>query len=230
MNAMCMKRLLAAMTVACSLLTTPVSSAAGSESAAETAAESVSNTTFKPRKVEINVPAEGSVSEAQGLEAWSRIYQVASHPRCANCHTGPSDRPMWSGPSYGKARPHGMNIRAGASRIGAETLMCQTCHSTSTVVQDIEHAAPRVGTSWRLAPPEAHWFGQTSVQICEQLKNPATNGGRTFLQLADHLDHDLILHWAWAPGPGREPAPFTLQDHVNDILAWGVAGMPCPDS
>ena len=53
--------------------------------------------------VEINPPAEGSVSLAEGLEAWGRIFEVASHPRCANCHTGPSDRPMWSGPSYGKA-------------------------------------------------------------------------------------------------------------------------------
>lgn len=32
---------------------------------------------------------------------------------------------------------------------------------------------------------------------------------------------------AWSPGGGGEPAPYSLQEHVNDILAWGVAGMPC---
>jgi hypothetical protein len=195
-----------------------------------TASGSFAADTNSATRAVINPPAEGSVTEAEGLDAWGRIYQVASHPRCANCHTGTSDRPMWSGPSYGKTRPHGMNIRAGASRIGAETLMCQTCHSTSSVPQTIEHAAPRVGMSWRLAPAEAHWFGQSSVQICEQLKNPATNGGRSFMQLAEHLDHDLILHWAWAPGPGREPAPFSLQEHIDDLLTWGVAGMPCPET
>jgi len=47
------------------------------------------------------------------------------------------------------------------------------------------------------------------------------------MALASHLDHDLILHWAWNPGGGREPAPYSLQEHVNDILIWGVAGMPC---
>ncbi len=178
--------------------------------------------------VEINAPAPGSVSEEQGLTAWSRVFEVASHPRCANCHTGESDRPMWSGPSYGKARPHGMNIRAGASRMGVETVACQTCHSTSEHAQDTAHAAPRVGMAWRLAPPEAHWFNRSSVEICEQLRDPATNGDRTVQQLAEHLNHDLILHWAWHPGPGREPAPYSLLEHINDLLAWGAAGTPCP--
>jgi len=81
--------------------------------------------------VGIAPPADGSVSRADGLAAWDRIYQVASHPRCANCHVGESDRPMWSGPTYGKARPHGMNVQAGESRIGAETIPCRTCHVTN---------------------------------------------------------------------------------------------------
>jgi len=183
-------------------------------------------------KVEITPPAEGSVSQEQGLEAWSRIYEVASHPRCANCHTGESDRPMWSGPSYGKTRVHGMNIQAGKSRIGAETLLCQTCHTTKNEdwasANETPHAAPRVAMNWSLAPVEAHWFDRTTEQICAQLRNPDTNGNRDMLQIAEHLNHDLILHWAWAPGGGREPAPYSLQEHVNDILAWGVAGMPCP--
>ena len=183
-------------------------------------------------KIELNPPADGSVSKEQGLDAWSRIYEVASHPRCANCHTGESDRPMWSGPSYGKARVHGMNIRAGATRIGAEYILCSTCHTTKNTDWDnanvTAHAAPRVAMNWALAPVEAHWFGQSSEQICSQLRDPATNGGRDTLALAEHLNHDLILHWAWAPGGGREPAPYSLQEHVNDILAWGVAGTPCP--
>ncbi|MEM6466814.1 MAG: hypothetical protein AAF679_09960 [Pseudomonadota bacterium] len=183
-------------------------------------------------EVAIQPPAEGTVTEAQGLEAWARIYEVASHPRCANCHTGPSDRPMWSGPSYGTTRAHGMNIQAGASRIGAETLLCQTCHTT--LLEDwapanvTPHAAPRVAMAWQLAPVEAWWFGRSSSQICAQMRDPDLNGGRDHLALAEHLNHDLILHWAWDPGGTREPAPYSLQEHVNDILAWGVAGMPCP--
>ena len=165
-----------------------------------------------------------------GLAAWSRIYEVVSHPRCANCHTGASDRPMWSGPSYGRSRPHGMNIRAGESRIGAETLPCRTCHVTTLETPDnsVPHAAPQVSDAWRLAPVEADWFGRSSAFICAQLRDPERNGGRTVAELMDHLEHDVILHWAWSPGGGRQPAPYNLKTHVDDLKEWGDAGQPCP--
>ncbi|KMW60087.1 putative Isoquinoline 1-oxidoreductase subunit [Candidatus Rhodobacter oscarellae] len=174
-------------------------------------------------------PAAGTVDGATGLEAWSRIYEVASHPRCANCHTGESDVPMWSGPSYGdEPRQHGMRIRAGESRIGAEHLTCSTCHSYSEIPQTVPHAAPRVGASWQLAPAEAHWFGKSSEFICAQLRDLERNDGRDYLALADHIGHDVILHWAWSPGVGREPAPYSLAEHIMDIHLWGAAGQPCP--
>ena len=43
----------------------------------------------------IEPAAAGSISTDEGLEAWDRAYEVTSHPRCANCHVGPSERPMW---------------------------------------------------------------------------------------------------------------------------------------
>jgi hypothetical protein len=133
---------------------------------------------------------------------------------------------MWSGPSYGETRRHDMNIHAGASRIGVESIMCSTCHRQSNSEED--HGAPGANASWRLAPVEADWFGRSSDDICQQLRDPARNGGRSFAELAAHLNHDEILHWAWAPGGQREAAPYSLQEHVNDLLSWGVAGMPCP--
>lgn len=177
--------------------------------------------------VVIAPPAEGTVSREDALAAWDRIYEVASHPRCSNCHVGADNRPMWSGPSYGRTRPHGMNINAGESRIGAESVTCQTCHAYRETLNDVPHAAPQVAMTWHLPPVEAEWFGKSSVEICNQLRDPDRNGGRDYLDLASHLDHDLILHWAWNPGGGREPAPYSLQEHVNDVLAWGVAGTPC---
>lgn len=175
--------------------------------------------------VAINPLPEGSVSAEQGLMHWSRIYDVTSSPRCSNCHVGEDNLPMWSGPSYGKTRPHGMNINAGESRIGAETILCSTCHIGANGKK--AHGAPGVATEWQLAPVEFAWFGKPSVDVCNRLRDPEQNGGRSFIEIAEHLDHDIILHWAWDPGKGREPAPYSLQEHVNDILAWGAAGMPC---
>ena len=134
---------------------------------------------------------------------------------------------MWSGPTYGTTRPHGMNIIAGESRIGMETVLCSTCHVYREGLNDVPHAAPQVAATWMLPPVEAEWFGKSSAEICAQLRDPDRNGGRDYLDLASHLDHDVILHWAWNPGGGREPAPYSLQEHVNDILAWGVSGYPC---
>ena len=134
---------------------------------------------------------------------------------------------MWSGPTYGAPRVHGMNINAGESRIGAETVLCSTCHALRDGLNDEPHAPPQVSMNWQLPPVEAEWFGKTSVEVCEQLRDENRNGGRSYLDIADHLDHDLILHWAWNPGGGREPAPYDLQAHVNDVLIWGVGGTPC---
>lgn len=174
----------------------------------------------------------GSVTVEEGLASWQTFYEVASHPRCANCHVGADNRPMWSGPSYGRTRPHGMNINAGFSRIGAETIPCATCHTTTESVGEnanaTPHAAPRVAMSWQLAPVEAEWFGKSSAYICEQLKDPERNGDRTIREVAAHLDHDLILHWAWTPGGGREPAPHSLQATMDALMKWAAAGTPCP--
>ena len=181
-------------------------------------------------EAEINVPPEGSVSVDEGLAAWGRIYEVTSSPRCSNCHVGADNTPMWSGPSYGvRPRPHGMNINAGESRVGAEYITCNTCHAWREEAgpSDLPHAAPQVAADWRLAPVEAEWFGKSSRDVCAQLRDPARNGGRGYEEIAAHLDHDVILHWAWNPGGGRVPAPYSLQEHVDDVLLWGVAGMPC---
>lgn len=171
--------------------------------------------------------AAPTVGRAEGLAAWERIHEVVSHPRCANCHVGPSDRPMWSGPSYGAARPHGMNVRAGESRIGAETLVCATCHTTRQI--DAPRHPPAVEGYWRLPPIEAHWYGQTEAAICAQLSNPALTGGRDAVGIADHIGHDAVLQWAFNPGGGREPAPYSWEAHAEDVLTWGAAGTPCPE-
>lgn len=190
-------------------------------------------TAESPVQAVIDAPEEGSVSAADGLAAFDRIYEVTSHPRCSNCHVGADNIPMWSGAYYGKTRPHGMNVNAGESRIGAETLTCMTCHRTSDSLESAPNAPPRSGLDWQLPPVEFEWFGKTPGEICAQLSDPDRNGGRDWLGLAEHLVDDAghlgFVLWGWNPGGGREPAPFTLQDHVNDVLIWGAAGMPCPE-
>lgn len=180
----------------------------------------------------INDFPEGSVSYSEGLQNWQKFYEVASHPRCSNCHVGPDNVPVWSGPSYGETRPHGMNVNAGESRMGAEAVLCSTCHITLSAPDKsanlTPHAPPKVAGLWRLAPAEAEWFGKSSSYVCNQLRDPERNGDRTIREVAAHLDHDLILHWAWNPGGNREPAPHSLQETMDALMKWAAAGTPCP--
>lgn len=181
----------------------------------------------------INTFPAGSISRAEGLANWQKFFEIASHPRCANCHAGDDNRPMWSGPSYGKTRPHGMNINAGESRVGAETVACATCHNQLSKpnpdANRMPHSPPRVAMPWQLAPVQAAWFGKSSSYICNQLKDPERNGDRTIRDLAAHLDHDQVLRWAWQPGGNREPAPYSLQEAMDFLMKWGAAGAPCPN-
>jgi hypothetical protein len=176
----------------------------------------------------------GSPALAQefGLTKWSSIYRVFSHPRCANCHVGPDNVPIWSGPSYGpKPRPHGMNVNGGASRIGAESIACTSCHTQHNsqlphgpAGAHDSHGAPR----WQLPPVEMQWFGKTSAEVCAQIKDPARNGKRTIADVAKHIEDDMLVHWGWDPGSGRERAPYSVAELVDFLKRWDAAGAPCP--
>jgi hypothetical protein len=178
------------------------------------------------------MPPPGGVSKDEGLGAWKRIEAVVTHPRCANCHVGPDNTPMWTIVGETRSRPHGMNITADASRGGAQELPCGTCHTTSTA-PNTAHAPPHAGIPWQLAPADFVWFGKTGGEICRQMRDPKRNGGRDAAGLLTHLEHDAAQHgfipWAWSPGGGRSTPPGTFEDHVRDVAAWGAAGQPCPD-
>ena len=100
-----------------------------------------------------------------GLALWAKIHDEFSHPRCANCHVGSDNIPIWSGKTFGEAaRPHGMNINGGASRIGAESgLLCTTRH---TPHHSALNNGPPGAVPWLLAPVEMQWFGKSSAEIC----------------------------------------------------------------
>lgn len=171
--------------------------------------------------------AASAAGATGGLASWARIQQVFSHPRCANCHVGADGVPMWSGANYGpQPRPHGMNITAGASRIGAENgLLCTTCHMHENAAA--AHGPPGA-EGWLLAPVSMQWFGKASAEICAQIKDPKRNGGRSLEQVAQHVERDALVGWGWHPGRGREPAPLSNVELAQLVRSWARSGAPCP--
>jgi starvation-inducible DNA-binding protein len=78
-----------------------------------------------------------------------------------------------------------------------------------------------------VAPASMSWQGLTAAQICEQIKDPARNGGRTLAKIHEHLALDTLVGWAWSPGAGRNPAPGTQQQFGQLIAAWIETGAAC---
>jgi hypothetical protein len=73
------------------------------------------------------------------------------------------------------------------------------------------------------------WQGRTKQQICEQMKDPARNGGRrTGQKVIKHMKVDPLVLWAWTPGAGRTTPPLSQEKLVQALDAWVSAGMPCP--
>jgi len=79
-----------------------------------------------------------------------------------------------------------------------------------------------------MAPREMAWQGKSLAQICEQIKDPRHNGGRTVGQIHEHVARDSLVGWAWRPGGSREPAPGTQEESVRLIAAWIESGAVCP--
>jgi hypothetical protein len=170
--------------------------------------------------------SQQATDSADGLAAWSTIYAVFSHPRCANCHVA-DDRPRWSGAHYGVTRVHGFNVQRGVdgSGFGNPGLRCTTCHFSSNSGK--LHGPPGA-EEWHLAPVEMAWWQKSSADICAQIKDPARNGGRDLEAIAVHVRDVALVRWGWQPGPGREPAPGSPEATYRAIEDWAAAGAPCP--
>lgn len=171
-----------------------------------------------------------TVTREEGLAAWDRVFAVASHPRCTNCHVGDQDAPMWEGLGYNADRVHGMNVQADESRIGAGSVPCRTCHLTSASENTITHAAPHIDEAWRLPPVELDWLDKSSAEICAQLRNSETNDNNTIAELMDHVRSSEFVNWGFVPGGGRPVPPGSTEQMAQDLGVWGAAGTPCADS
>ncbi len=154
-------------------------------------------------------------SRALFLEA----SRVMLHPRCANCHPD-GDAPL-QGNDW---RVHDPPAVRGPEDRGVVGMECTSCHQD----RNIELARLPGAPNWHLAPRSMAWVGRTPRAICEQLKDPTRNGGKTLAQIVEHNAHDELVAWGWAPGKGREPAPGTQQSFGAITAAWVETGAECP--
>jgi len=84
---------------------------------------------------------------------------------------------------------------------------------------------------WRLPPPKMPMVfqGKTPHELCEQLKDPARNGGKTLQQIIVHVTSDRLVGWGWNPGEGRSLPPLSREEFARDIRVWVEKGAACPE-
>jgi transposase len=162
-------------------------------------------------------------AHAQENQDWKVIFEVISHPRCANCHTD-DQHPRWFDKATKQHKFHGMNVQRGVDGRGNAGLRCTNRHQASNSgAQNGPPGAP----NWHLAPPEMVWFGKSSTDVCAQFKDPSRTAGRDLPAMADHVRKDSLVAWGWTPGGDREAAPHSAQALYEAILRWQRAGAPC---
>ena len=179
-----------------------------------------SNASSKPLKP---ASAFSGISEpsARAVALFTEAGRVIQHPRCVNCHPK-GDRPAQGETSH----PHQPLVVRGEDGMGAIGMRCTTCHGPANFDPGKVPGHPQ----WHLAPIEMAWVGKSLGEICEQIKDPARNGGKSMDQLVHHMAEDSLVGWGWAHGKGREPAPGTQKEFGELIKAWADAGATCPKS
>ncbi len=172
------------------------------------------------------VRSEGaSTARTESIALFHQVNSVLQSRRCMNCHTGTGF------PRQGEdGHRHLFNIVAGADGLGAPGMHCFTCHqATNTAASGVPGAA-----NWRLPPLSMAWEGLSEGQLCRTILDPAKNGGRTPVQLLEHMTYDRDVAWAWTPGTdhrgqARLPPPLSHEEFRKVLGRWIETGAACPD-
>ncbi|ELA8350196.1 hypothetical protein Q2Y29_002954 [Vibrio alginolyticus] len=189
--------------------------------------------------------------------AFAYLHQVATHPRCANCH-GVEEEGLHR-PTVGDNRElHPMNISflnnlhlrvengEFIQSSAGHAVNCRGCH------QDTNGEEPGMppgaandlmpGFVWHMPPVRMKIERDMSaVELCELWLDPASNsnlvyrGGRNDMktfkkEFEHHVKDDPLVRWAWNPGAERSPAPGSHSEFVKAMSIWIDAGAPCPKS
>jgi hypothetical protein len=166
-----------------------------------------------------------SDTQSRSRSLFIEAARVLTHPRCMNCH--PANDVPTQGNDRHDHRPPAIRGEGGG---GVPGNTCAACHTDSnyTLLERASYRSIPGHPRWGLAPLEMAWQGKSVGQICEQIKDPQRNGGRTLELVYEHLAKDDLVAWGWKPGVGREPAPGSQQILGELIRAWIDSGAECP--
>lgn len=161
---------------------------------------------------------------ARSVALFIEAGRVITHPRCTNCHPhdGVPRQDM-------DQRLHIPSVVGGPDGHGIPGLPCSSCHQAqNTPVIGGTLASVPGNPKWALAPASMAWIGKSLGYICEQIKDPSRNGGKTLAEIQHHMAEDVLVGWGFDPGPGRAKVPGTQKALGELIQGWIDTGARCP--
>ena len=163
--------------------------------------------------------AELEGDRERSIALFREVGKVVLHPRCVNCH------PAGNRPHQGEeGLPHQPLVVRGDDGRGAPGMRCTTCHG------DASYRNVPGSPAWHLAPREMAWEGKSLGAICEQITDPARNGGKSLEELAHHRAEDELVAYGGEPPDHLEPVPGNQPLFAQLVRAWIDAGAHCPDA
>ena len=159
---------------------------------------------------------------AAGKQGFVEVVKVLQSPRCMNCHPS-GDRPLQGDDNH----LHAQNVSRKTIAAGVPCSTCHQGHNADTIgVVNGPPGAP----GWNLPPADMPMVfqGKTATQICEQMKDPKQNNGKSLAQLLEHASSDPIVLWGWQPGTKRTLPPLSHDAFVAAFKAWVDSDAACP--
>src|ERR1700760_658890 len=184
------------------------------------AAITFSMVSFRPAAT-MTAPLKDSIAS---VKAFMSVYKVLMSPRCMNCHPS-GDAPLQGDDSH----IHTMNVKRGVDGKGLYSERCSNCHqSENTAGLHMPPGNPK----WGLPPANMRMVfqGRTPHQLALQLLDMKQNGGRTKVQLIDHIANDDLVGWAWHPGDGRTLPPMSRPAFAAQVRLWIAKGAYAPSA
>ena len=155
--------------------------------------------------------------EARSRALFSEVAKVLTSPRCINCHPA------------GDRLTQGNDLHPHLPPVWRAAGACQTCHTDRnfTLMERASYRSIPGHPRWDVAPIEMAWQGKSISEICQQLKDPQRNGGRSLELLHQHLAKDDLVAWGWQPGEGRTRRPGRKR-YWAPCRSWIDSGAACP--
>ncbi len=157
---------------------------------------------------------------ARSAALFTEAGKVIESPRCLNCH------PVTRRPTQGDD----LHAHVPPMREGAPGMPCSSCHGGSTVATLASSIESIPGhPHWSLAPVSMAWQGKSLPEICEQIKDRARNGGRSLVQIHEHMPQ--IRSWAGLGTQATgEPQPRALRRSLAPLCKPRIStGAHCPN-